>query len=195
MEKKNLNWIKFNRWTVISDWAILMTQKQNWKPQPIRMLKCQCECWTIREIRQWNLVNWSSKSCGCHHKEVCRLLIKELHKTQKWEWNPNWRWWISYHNKKIASEIRISYPSREWSRLVKNKDWWKCNVCKGTKQLQAHHLINFTNEENRFIVDNWITMCRICHNQFHKEYWRFNNTPEQFQEFLSSREEQSMIAS
>ena len=189
MQKKNLDWMKYNRWTVISDWEILMTQKKNWKQQPIRMLKCQCECWTIREIRQWNLINWSSKSCGCHHKDVCRELIKELHKIQKWEWNPNWKWWIQKESSKKRNKERNTKDSRVWRKKVLKRDWM-CIVCWEVNNLQAHHLNDWKNNILlRIDEQNWVCLCKYCHHIFHKIYWFWNNTPEQFKEFLSSREE------
>lgn len=185
MQKKNLNWIKFNRWTVIWEWQQLITQKKNWKPQPIRLLLCKCECWTIKEIRQWNLVNWSSKSCGCHHKEVCRELIKELHKTQTWSWNPNWKWWIAYHNSKEKSEIRRSYSYKQWAQLVKVNAWWKCVKCNWNKFLQAHHIQNFSEfPQLRFDDNNWICLCKICHDAFHFIYWKKQNNKTQINEFI-----------
>lgn len=185
MKKKNLDWMKFNRWTVISDWEILMTQKKNWKPQPIRMLKCQCECWTIREIRQWNLINWSSKSCWCHHKEVCRWLIKELHKTQKWSWNPNWRWWVALINSRKNSAIRQSHLHSNWSQQVKDKYLWKCARCDSRRRLNSHHIESFANNPDiRFDVSNWICLCNKCHKEFHFRYWKINNTITQINEFM-----------
>lgn len=190
MKKKNLTWVKFNRWTVIWEWASIMRNKKNWKPNPIRVLKCQCDCWTIKEVRHCNLSSWTSKSCWCHHKEICKWLMEELHKTQKWSWNPNWKWWIAYHNKKEKSKIRISYPYREWVQKIKLQSDFKCEVCWSKKFLQAHHLRNFSdNIELRFDINNWCTMCKYCHNNFHLKYSYYNNTPEQFNDFIYGSKE------
>ena len=184
MQKKNLDGERFNRWTIISEGIPWIRKKTNWKEQPTRNLLCRCDCWTIKTVAHWNIVNWSSKSCGCHHKEICKWLMEELHKTQKWSWNPNWKWWIAYHNKKEKSKIRISYPYREWVQKIKLQSDFKCEVCWSKKFLQAHHLINFSdNIALRFDVSNWCTMCKGCHKTFHLTYSYYNNTPEQFKEF------------
>lgn len=193
MQKKNLDGERFNRWTIISEGTPWIRKKTNWKEQPTRNLLCRCDCWTIKTVAHWNIVNWNSKSCWCHHKEICKWLMEELHKTQKWSGNPNWKWWIAYHNQKINSEARNSNCHKDWAKAVKIRDNYKCLCCNSNKQPEAHHLENFSsNKELRFDLNNWVTMCRICHNKFHKEYWRFDNTPEQFKEFLSSREEQAI---
>jgi hypothetical protein len=178
--RKDFTWTRFWRWLVLWDWADVISEK--WKIT--RTLECECECWTRKTVRHYNLVNWKSISCWCYHWEVSREIIKELHRTQKLEWNPNWKWGIAYHNQKATSEIRRSYPYKEWSNLVKIKDWFKCRKCWSWEALHSHHIINFTNEETRYDVNNWITFCRDCHEWFHKKFWYRNNNETQIMEYL-----------
>ena len=62
MAKENLIGQKFNRWTVIG------TAPPRYKNHTAFWL-CQCECGTIREVKQQDLKSGHSKSCGCYKKD------------------------------------------------------------------------------------------------------------------------------
>ena len=71
---------------------------------------------------------------------------------------------------------------RKWRDKVYLRDDYVCQVCgqKGCK-LNAHHLNSWDYYENeRFNVDNGITLCENCHRKFHKEYGYGHNTKKQF---------------
>jgi hypothetical protein len=177
--RKDFTWTMFWRWLVLWDWADVIMW--NWKI--IRTLECECECWTRKTVRHYNLVNWKSISCWCYHNEVRRELIKEIHKTQKWEWNPNWKWWITKESVKRQNKLRW-HNQKLWSVSIIERDW-SCMKCWGNKNLQAHHINSFiSNPEIRFNLDNWICLCQKCHTKFHKKFWYKNNTQEQIDEYL-----------
>lgn len=55
---------------------------------------------------------------------------------------------------------------REWSRLVKTRDNWKCKIadqsCSG--QLEAHHILSWMDyPDERYEVNNGITLCHAHH--------------------------------
>jgi len=51
--------------------------------------------------------------------------------------------------------------------------------------LNAHHIENFANKKKlRFEDSNGITLCKECHDKFHKIYGYQNNNREQLTEFL-----------
>jgi hypothetical protein len=73
------------------------------------------------------------------------------------------------------------YP--EWRRDVYTRDNFKCRCCGDDSggNLQAHHLNGYHwNEAGRVDVDNGITLCEVCHNDFHSEFGYRLNTREQF---------------
>ena len=185
----NIDWRKFNRWTVISDWESIVSKKSNWKPRYIRTLLCECECWTIKEVRHWNIVNWISSSCWCHHKEICKALMEKLRPTQFWEKNPNWRWWVQTENSKKVNKERNTRDSRTWRKNILLRDW-VCNICWTNENLQAHHLKNWkANILLRVDEWNWVCLCKYCHHLFHKQYWFKNNSIEQFNDFKLCEEQ------
>ena len=88
----------------------------------------------------------------------------------------------------INKLIRSSSEYREWRKKVFNKNNFTCQKCKDNKggNLVAHHIQNFyTNPELRFIIDNGITLCVKCHNEFHTLYGTKHNNQEQLTEFLN----------
>ena len=59
---------------------------------------------------------------------------------------------------------------RLWRALVIRRDKC-CVICFSSKTREAHHLnhASFYPEE-RFIVENGVTLCKECHSQFHTNY-------------------------
>lgn len=82
--------------------------------------------------------------------------------------------------------IRKSKEYRSWRELVFERDDWTCQKCLSRgKELNPHHIIGFSDDENlRFDINNGITLCRKCHYEFHTKYGFTNNTKGQMEEFL-----------
>lgn len=59
---------------------------------------------------------------------------------------------------------------REWSKLVKIRDLYTCQICGSKKHLHAHHIMMRSKyKESALDVDNGITLCRTCHAEQHKD--------------------------
>ena len=98
----------------------------------------------------------------------------------------NYNWKGGYDNEKVR--FRKTYEFKTWVKEVYKRDSYTCQCCgeKGGK-LNAHHLDGYNwCVEKRTDVDNGITLCENCHNDFHGKYGRGNNTKEQFEEYLIS---------
>lgn len=85
---------------------------------------------------------------------------------------------------------RYRYDSRlrEWSRVVKERDRFTCVFCEDDTggNLMSHHLDGYSEfPEKRYDVDNGVTLCDICHKDFHDMYGYGGNTREQFEELTS----------
>ena len=76
----------------------------------------------------------------------------------------------------------------KWRNKVYKRDNYTCKICGDNTggNLNAHH-INSRNlyPEQRFSVDNGITLCETCHKKFHKKYGYGNNTKKQFKDFIA----------
>jgi len=81
---------------------------------------------------------------------------------------------------------RVQPIYKKWRTSVFERDHFLCVCCdQHPTYLEAHHLVNWnTNIDERYNVNNGVTLCRKCHTNFHREYGKRNNTPEQFYEFV-----------
>jgi len=72
-----------------------------------------------------------------------------------------------------------------WSKKVKQKDDFQCQICfKDNQYLESHHVRNWLDyPSERFNVDNGVTLCKFHHVQFHNLFGKSFNTPEQFSQF------------
>lgn len=110
---------------------------------------------------------------------------KNIGKFYKGENNSNW-------NKNLTSEereLKRRYPKYyEWRNKVYERDNYTCQICGSSKSgtLIAHHLNGYNWDiEHRTDIDNGITLCTRCHNEFHNKFGCGNNTKEQFEQFLN----------
>lgn len=75
----------------------------------------------------------------------------------------------------------------EWRSEVYKRDDYTCQCCGDNKggNLIAHHLDGWDwNKIDRFNVDNGITLCEICHSDFHNMYGYGGNTKDQYEEYI-----------
>lgn len=121
--------------------------------------------------------------------EECKYKISIAN---KWKRKPEWfgkKWKDSYARRwGITPEslrIRHSLEVKLRRRSVFERDNFTCQKCKYCGgRLNAHHINNFSEfPELRTSIENGITLCKDCHQEFHNMYWRRNNTKEQFYKF------------
>jgi len=78
----------------------------------------------------------------------------------------------------------------KWSKQVKIRDRFTCQVCdRRGLYIEAHHMNSwdiYTDE--RYDLDNGVTLCGDCHKQFHEIYGYGHNTRIQFDEFVKFSE-------
>lgn len=61
---------------------------------------------------------------------------------------------------------RMSPEARVWRRAVLHRDKGYCRLCHSTERLEAHHIKPFRSHlDDRWDVDNGITLCLDCHSQ------------------------------
>lgn len=89
---------------------------------------------------------------------------------------------------------RSSPEYRDWRKSIYQRDHYQCQCCgarssKGhTVELHSHHIFNWMdNVDERYSVDNGITLCSECHYLFHSLYGKRHNTPQQLNEFLQMK--------
>ncbi len=76
---------------------------------------------------------------------------------------------------------------KKWRLQTYKNNNYTCQKCSTPgKNLNAHHIKNYAeNKELRTNLNNGITLCRNCHNKFHKKYGKKDNNQKQLNEFLT----------
>jgi len=94
-------------------------------------------------------------------------------------WNPN-------KTLKQRHDDRKIYGNIQWVKSVLGRDWYTCRITgiKGKGDLVVHHLDGYDKDiENRFNIENGITVLESIHKLFHHYYGYGKNTKAQFEEF------------
>lgn len=144
---------------------------KNWK------VKCSCECWKEKILIKWDFLSCNTKSCWCVYK---------LRDSTDF-------WWIK-KNKRIRQSIEYI----EWRTKCFERDDYICQISWEKWELVVHHLYPFYEQiidisiedyptcTFLFNLDNWITISKKLHLEFHKIYWFKNFTIENFYEFKNN---------
>jgi transposase-like protein len=80
--------------------------------------------------------------------------------------HPNWKGGIT--PELIAARNNSEYDA--WRIAVFERDHYTCQDCGDNRghNLNAHHKISFAKDKTlRYVVDNGITLCEICHRKLH----------------------------
>lgn len=171
INKHTLNYIKDKLKIVNPNIIILSKEYEN----NMEKLKCKClKCGKILHKR-WNSLRDGHGCIDCWYREH----NGENHH----RYNPN-----------ITDEERIfrrleseKENQKSWAKEVYKKDWYKCIICGDNKNKVAHHLNSYhAFPDERYDINNGVTLCRKHHKEFHTQYGYRNNTKEQFNSYLKS---------
>lgn len=135
-------------------------------------IKCVCDvCGNIWEVTPSNLLcGKGCPECGKHKGE------------EHW----NYRKDISEEERREDRRYDMGYKSEFVIPCLKRDDY-TCQVT-GIKggRLNVHHLNGYHwDKENRTNIKNGITLSKKIHRRFHNIYGNYNNTKEQFIEFIN----------
>ena len=85
---------------------------------------------------------------------------------------------------------------KDWRKSVFERDYYTCQCCgaksqngQGSVFLEAHHLNNFKDYiEERYDINNGVTLCRKCHKEFHSIYGIKHTNYEDYQKFILNKQ-------
>lgn len=117
-----------------------------------------CICGKYTEKKLSSVVNGTSKHCGC----------------------------LTHKRDPSLPKLRLYTETVRFSQKVYKRDNYTCIKCKKRGgYLNAHHLDGYHwCIKKRDDINNGVTLCRNCHNNFHRIYNNKNNTRQQFEEFM-----------
>lgn len=101
--------------------------------------------------------------------------------------NPNWNSSLTDAERSLRQH-RGDHRYKAWRSSVYQHDNYTCKKChKRGGQLNVHHIENFSeNIDLRYDIDNGVTLCKNCHDTFHKVYGKVKNNKSQIEEFCSA---------
>lgn len=153
----------------------------------------------IEKIKQNNLKNYGVASSmqrpevlqksreTCMQKYGVSNYGKLYSETHCKELSPTWKGGVTYHRVE-----RSTYEYRQWRKSVFIRDGFTCTCCGdhnykgrgGTLRLEAHHINDWKNNiDQRYDVNNGITLCQDCHIKFHSLFGKNGNNQEQLDNF------------
>ena len=140
----------------------------------------RCSCGNIKNVSPGNLNTGGTTSCGHIRSEVASKRMSNAFG----ELNPNWN-----PDKSEKSRLRRNYDSNHhyWQKAIKERDG-RCINCGATEKLVAHHLNGYKwFKEQRYNLDNGVTLCSECHNKYHSwngGFW-IKCTKESFEDWFN----------
>jgi len=169
---RDLTGQRFGRLTVIS----LLPERRN----RAAVWRCSCDCGNFVDVIGGSLVSEGTRSCGC--------LARDIASSRKGPLSPSW-------NPDLTDEDRTARHDysgyKEWRLMIYKRDNYTCQKCGSVgKKLNAHHIESFSgNPKLRTEMSNGITLCVDCHKDFHHKYSNYDNNREQFEEWMSEKDE------
>lgn len=83
---------------------------------------------------------------------------------------------------------RKSVEYKTWRDKIFNKYNYHCVICnEKDRNMNAHHLDNFSKDKNNFDLNNGVSLCKKHHLDFHKKYGFHDNNEEQFIDYFGEK--------
>jgi hypothetical protein len=148
---------------------------------------CKCNCGNYKIIASRHLINGKTLSCGC--LKTITAINNGKNSSHKISGKNSY-----LYKESISDFERINRRNsditkiKNWRNQVYERDNYTCDICKvkGSK-LQAHHLNSWSYfKEERFDLNNGITLCKKCHHEFHQSLGGYRNkcTKEDYTKFI-----------
>lgn len=172
---------KFNYLTVINCIGKKTKRSDYW-------WHCKCDCGNYTQIPYSKIVSGNTKSCGCLIAKKSSERIIVLNKYMSGKNHPRWKIDLTDEDRRSRREKRESDPKlNRWRKKVYVRDRFTCVKCGDNKggNLNGHHIYSWNSHLNlRYVTDNGVTLCKSCHQKFHRMYGLGNNTKKQWTLFI-----------
>jgi 5-methylcytosine-specific restriction endonuclease McrA len=122
----------------------------------------------VKTIPVSNVVkNKISKTLQQKYKtdDAFKAKVLAARNVKKGEEHWNWKGGVT----SLTQRTRTSEESHAWKLAVLHRDGYSCRMCGSKENLQAHHINSWADfPEDRFILENGLTMCKPCHDTYHQ---------------------------
>lgn len=150
---------------------------------------CRCDCGIEKIIDSRHIKNRKVRSCGCIQADISRT--NGMTGAGKLSGAKS-----HLYNSELTDEHRIKTRNivalRLWKKEILKRDNFLCQICNTKIRITAHHLNSWAKyPEQRFEIDNGITLCFSHHKEFHDSIGgsRHPCTKKQFFDFVEQRRE------
>ena len=92
-----------------------------------------------------------------------------------------------WKNAQYSQKERKSVEYKLWREMIFERNNYVCQKCGQVgKNLNAHHIVSYSlNEKLRLNIDNGITLCKKCHDDFHNIYGKMDFNKTELSKFLN----------
>lgn len=142
-------------------------------------VNCDCECGNKKVVSTRKLENGRVRSCRCLQIETSKSRCGPKSHMWKHSISMEERW------ERVNGPHRNALPEYlEWKEKVFERDRRTCQLTGRMGKITPHHLEGYNwCVDNRYNLDNGITILIQIHKLFHRLYGQGNNTAAQFEEF------------
>lgn len=142
-----------------------------------------CKCGNENWITLADFMNGHDcRHCG---NRKISIFNKTQRKYISGEEHPNWD---HSKSKEEREKNRWLHEQKIWRKIIYERDNYTCQRCGDDRggNLVAHHINSYDwCKDERWNIDNGITLCNKCHKEFHGIYGYGGNTRKQFEEFMT----------
>jgi len=156
-----------------------------------RSVKVECENCGEKILRNPSSLKGKHVFCNkqCEGEWKSKNILGDKH--------PSWRG----GRKRLSEAIRNLIEGKAWTRGVFERDGFKCTNCYNVGNIHAHHIIGVyqlmtdydikSTEEAKqckalYDLNNGVTLCRDCHEEFHSIYTKHKFTEENYYEWINN---------
>lgn len=162
---------------VFGELTVIEFDKQRSDEKKYSYWICKCSCGNIISTSKYKLIDGEKIICGKRNKHLCCNDVDD----------------IDIFSPTYLRELRKSNEYNHYRQEVLKKDNYKCIICGTNKNLEVHHIYPFaTYPKERLNPAYGICICKQHHNvgspiSFHTVYGKFDNTPEQLEDYVNAK--------
>ena len=139
---------------------------------------CQCTCGKSINVVTGALTSGNTTSCGCYRAEQAPKGDKHPF------WNPN----LTDEYRTLRRRRLSLNQTSKLPNCVFARDNYTCQHCGDRRnKLRAHHIMPWAEYPTlRYAVENCITLCKVCHDDFHALYGMRDFDDQDLTEYLKT---------